>query len=361
MEKKEYWFWLDNLPGIGRVKRRRLLDCFGTAQAVFEAKCKDLQRIAELRETDIAMLLDEKRREEVSENYKRLLRRGIRFLLREDAQYPEKLRYIYDSPDVLYVRGRLPDCTKKAVAIVGARNCTAYGMEMAEYFGRELAAGGVEIISGLARGIDSAAHRGAIAAGLTYGVLGCGIDRCYPPENLELFMEMEQKGGIISEFGIGVLPKAGNFPMRNRIISGLADGVLIIEAREKSGSLITAQLGLEQGKDIFALPGRGCDELNRGCNQLIKQGAFLADSPKDILEFYDLELKKVWKENEKNKKFLDLNWEMVYSGLSLEPKHISQIMEETKLSLTETMEALLSLEMRGYIKKVNRNYYVSIN
>ena len=220
----------------------------------------------------------------------------------------------------------------------------------------------MEVISGLARGIDSAAHRGALEGqGATYGSLGCGIDRCYPIENLELFMEMQRYGGIISEYGPGVAPKAGTFPMRNRIISGLADAVLIIEAKEKSGSLITAQLGLEQGKDIFAVPGRGCDILSKGCNQLIKQGAFLVDSPQDILDYYQIEMKKIWKENKKSENFLDLKWEMVYSGLSLKPKHIHTIMEEMNMSLADTIEVLLSLKMRGYIKKVDRNYYVLVN
>ncbi len=372
LTEKECWFWLDNLQGIGKVKRKKLLECFQTTKAVFEAKRDELEKIPELRHADIDLLINQRIKEAVQEEYCKMRQKGIVFILRDEKEYPEKLRYIYDSPDVLYVRGKLPDAKKKAIAIVGARNCSVYGMEMAGQFGKELAKAGVEIISGLARGIDSSAHKGALAVcgnnmeagsttGATYGVLGCGIDQCYPVENLELFMEMQKCGGVISEFGQGVAPKAGNFPLRNRIISGLCDGVLIIEAKEKSGSLITAQLGLEQGKDIFALPGRSCDVLSRGCNGLIKQGAFLTDSPKDILNFYQIEMKKIWKDNEKNKKFLDLKWEMVYSGLSLEPKHIEEIMKETNMSLADTIETLLSLEMRGYIKKVNRNYYILVN
>ncbi len=361
--EKLYWFWLDNLQGIGKVKRKRLLEHFQTIEGIFKAKREELEKIPELRACDIDRLTEEEKKERVEGEYEKLKRRGIRFLVKGEKDYPMKLAYIYDSPDVLYVRGNLPDPEKRAVAIVGARNCTAYGIQMAEEFGRELAKAGIEVISGLARGIDSAAHRGALEAhrGKTYGVLGCGIDQCYPIANLELFMEMERKGGIISEYGMGVKPHAGNFPLRNRIISGLCDGILIIEAKEKSGSLITAQLGLEQGKDIFAVPGRGCDVLSRGCNGLIKQGAFLVDSPDDILEFYQIEMKKLWEENKKNKNFLDLKWEMVYSGLSLEPKHIHTIMEEVDMSLADTMEILLSLEMRGYVKKVDRNYYVSVN
>lgn len=361
LTEKEYWFWLDSLKGIGREKRKKLLDWFGTTKAVFLAKREELEQIPGLGKVSVEALTDEKGKEALREEYDKMRQKGIRLILKGEEEYPEKLKYIYDSPDALYVRGRLPSPEKKAIAIVGARNASSYGLEMAEQFGRELSLAGVEIISGLARGIDSAAHRGALASNFTYGVLGCGIDRCYPMENLELFMEMEKKGGVISEFGIGVHPKAGNFPLRNRIISGLCDGVLVVEAKEKSGSLITAQLGLEQGKDIFAMPGRGCDILSRGCNHLIKQGAFLADTPEDILDFYQIDMKKIWEEDKKNKKFLDLKWEMVYSGLSLEPKHICTIMEEADMSLADTMETLLSLEMRGYVKKVDRNYYILCN
>lgn len=385
LTEKECLFWLDNLQGIGKVKRRNLMELFQSAKAVCEAKREELEKVPGLGKFDVAMLTQEEAKERTKENYQNMRQKGIRFLVRGEADYPEKLNYIYDSPDVLYVRGKLPDKEKKAVAIVGARNCTSYGIEMARWFGKELAKAGLEVISGLARGIDSAAHFGAVDGykeilsvypqgggeridkgilneiGRTYGVLGCGIDKCYPIENLELFMEMQEQGGIISEYGMGVQPRAGNFPLRNRIISGLCDGVLIIEAKEKSGSLITAQLGLEQGKDIFAVPGRSSDILSKGCNRLIKQGAFLADTPEDILEFYEIEMKKIWKESKKNEKFLDLKWEMVYSGLSLKPKHIQIIMEETGMALAEVMEVLLSLEVRGYVKKVDRNYYVLAN
>ncbi len=362
MTEKECLFWLDNLQGIGKVKRNRLLKKFQTAKGIFEAKREELVDIPELRKVDIDTLTKQEIKEKVKEEYQKMKKKGIRLIVKGEEEYPEKLFYIYDSPDVLYVRGKLPNPEKKAIAIVGARNCTAYGIEVAEWFGKELAKAGMEVVSGLARGIDSAAHCGAMEGqGSTYGVLGCGIDQCYPIENLELFMEMQKIGGVISEYGIGVQPRAGNFPLRNRIISGLADGILIIEAKEKSGSLITAQLGLEQGKDIFAVPGRGCDILSKGCNQLIKQGAFLADAPEDILNYYQIEMKKIWEDKKKIENFLDLKWEMVYSDLSLKPKHIQTIMEETDMSLAELMEILLSLEMRGYVKKVDRNYYVLTN
>ncbi len=362
MEEKEYYFWLHSRDGIGTVKRERLLNHFGTAKEVFRAKKEQLEEVKGITLNDITKIIEQRNEEIIHKTYENLLKRGISFVLREEKEYPECLKNIYDSPSALYLRGKFPDKTKKVVAIVGARNCSSYGIEMATYFGKELAKAGIEIVSGLARGIDTAAHKGALQAtkGTTYGVLGCGIDRCYPIENLELFLEMEKRGGIISEFGVGVSPKAGNFPMRNRIISGLCDGILVIEAKEKSGSLITASLGLEQGKDIFALPGRSCDILSKGCNNLIKEGGFLVDTPEDIIEFYDIKWNAIWKENEISKKFLDLKWEMVYSDLSLKPKHITCIMEDTKLSLAETMEVLLALEMRGYVKKTSGNYYVLV-
>ena len=201
-----------------------------------------------------------------------------------EAQYPPHLKYLPAMPRRLYYRGRLPG-SEPAVAIVGSRRCTAYGREQAAYFAEVLAGHGVSIISGMAAGIDAAAQGAALdAGGLSFGVLGCGADVCYPPGEKELYLRLMEKGGLISEFEPGSEPVAWHFPVRNRVISGLADAVLVIEARPRSGSLITANFALEQGRTVYALPGRVTDAYSEGCNELIAQGASVALSPDVILE-----------------------------------------------------------------------------
>lgn len=210
----------------------------------------------------------------------------IEYYGKEDRQYPQRLRVLPGSPGRLYVKGELPPEDRPAVAVVGARICSEYGRSQAFEFARILAEHGVAVISGLARGIDAAAHRGALAGGgRTYAVLGSGVDNCYPKMNFPLYCEiLESGGGILSEFPPLSRPEAWHFPVRNRIISGLADAVLVIEARKRSGSLITADCALEQGRTVFALPGRVGDALSEGCNYLIYQGAVPAYSPEAVLQ-----------------------------------------------------------------------------
>ncbi len=283
----------------------------------------------------------------------------FQYISQENNAYPEKLRHIYKPPKALYVRGGFPEESKLCIAIIGARNCSTYGKETAYYFARELAKNGAEIVSGLARGIDGAAHKGALACGKkTYGVLGCGIDVCYPKEHARMYEEMEKEGGIISEYGLGIAPLAGYFPMRNRIISGLSNGILIIEARERSGSLITVEYGLEQGKDIFVLPGRICDELSRGCNRLLKAGAIPVTEPSDILEYYGVAVDKRGVATKKNNNLLEKHEEVVYSNLCLVPKHLNQVVVECNLPAATVMQSLILLEIKGYIKQPTKSYYI---
>lgn len=289
---------------------------------------------------------------------------GIYWVAKGTKEYPDKLNYIHGAPEGLHVRGKLPEEKPLTIAVVGARNCTEYGKEMAKHFARELAAAGVQIISGMARGVDSYAHWGALeAGGATYAVLGCGTDICYPPENKKLREKILERGGVISEYEDGTVPLPAYFPQRNRIISGLSDGVLVIEARRKSGSLITAALGLEQGKDVFALPGRSTDALSRGCNALIRQGAVLVESPEEILREYEICGKYKFDKMEINKKNnipLETKDKIVYSGLSLEPKHLNEIAKEAKMTVSETMQVLLNLELAGRIKEAGGGYYVIV-
>lgn len=199
--------------------------------------------------------------------------------------YPAMLRQVRHAPRRLYVRGDLPEADKAAVAIIGARRCSSYGREMARWFGAELSSAGVQIISGMAAGIDGIAQQAALSAGgRSFGVLGCGTDICYPKENRDLYEALLENGGILSEHPCGTMPLAGYFPSRNRVISGLSDIVLVIEAKQRSGTLITVDFALEQGRDVYVLPGRLTDACSAGCNRLLRQGAGVALTPADILE-----------------------------------------------------------------------------
>lgn len=362
MKDNIYWYWLCNLKGIGIKKIDSLIRYYNNPKCIFNAKRNDLQKIKQLNEKDIDELTDEKNKIMSFDKYNQIVKDGIRFITRNEKEYPQKLLNIYCPPWGIYVKGKLPREKAISIAIVGARNCSAYGRETAYWFAEKLSQNNINIISGLARGIDSYSHKGALSAGgYTCGVLGCGINICYPPENIELYKEIEGRGGIISEYGFDVKPVAGNFPMRNRIISGLSDGILVIEAKRKSGSLITADLGLEQGKEIYVLPGRVTDSLSEGCNRLIKQGARCVTDPCDILEDLPLFNKAFCIENKKSKDLLETKEKIVYASLSLEEKHIEQISYETGFAINEVMEVVLSLEMKEYIIQTEKNHYIVLS
>ncbi len=358
MTSKEYWFWLCNLEQIGIKKIRLLLEFFGTPEEIYRDNGNGLDQVKLLSVTDKETILRSKMKERIQENYAKLASRGIYFVTKDEDQYPSQLHNIYNPPYGLYIKGTLPREDRISIAIVGARNCSDYGRETARYLAGELAGHGIQIISGLARGIDGYAHEGALAAGgSTFGIEGCSVDICYPKENFKLYMKMQNNGGIISEYGLNCYPRPYNFPMRNRLISGLSHGILVIEAKEKSGSLITADMGLEQGKNIYAVPGRCMDFLSLGCNNLIKMGAKLVTGPEDILEDYGLNYKNCKNQLKKNDKLLETKEKIVYACLSFLPKHMNEIAGETNLSIVELTEILMQLELKNYIRQVRKNYY----
>lgn len=281
---------------------------------------------------------------------------GIQYIRQGDAAYPGRLLKHKGMPKGLYVMGRLPDDSRPSIAIVGARRATSYGKEIARSFARELIKAGVQVISGMAWGIDGMAHQGALEGGDdTFAVLGCGVDVCYPLGHRRLYEQLIQRGGILSEQPPGMPPKPGHFPARNRIISGLSDLVLVVEAKERSGSLITADLALEQGKDVFAVPGRVGDELSKGCLNLLKQGAGLADSPQVLLEVLGIEPKI---SDEHKKIVLEKNEDIVYSWISLQPVSSEELIKRTHFGSREVLLALVGLELKGCIKEVQKNQYV---
>lgn len=310
--------------------------------------------------------IQEVRKRNHGKEYETLQARGISFVTYEDAAYPEALASLFEAPRFLYYKGTLPE-KMPLVAIVGARKCTPYGRETAYRIARELAERGVGVISGLAYGVDVAAHEGALAGGgRTYAVLGCGVDVCYPGSHRNTYEKiLSTGGGILSEYPPGTSPLSWFFPQRNRIIAGLSDGVLVTEARKKSGSLITVSLGLEYGKNIYAIPGRITDVLSEGCNYLLKEGAKPVCSADDIIEDlqgnFTVGKGKKREENCKNYEFLKntlaTNEKMVYAILRLEPKHIEEIQEETKLAPELLPEVLHTLCSYGCVKRYGQAYY----
>ncbi|ROR30755.1 DNA processing protein [Mobilisporobacter senegalensis] len=379
MLNDEYIHWLNCLPDIGIKKANELLDYYKDARNIYYAKEEELILIPSLTKQNIESILSDKNKESAKISYDKLYKKGIYFVTKDNTAYPEKLKHIFEPPMGLYVKGRFPKTDIKTMAIIGARNYSVYGKEMAKFFAKELGEKGIQVISGLARGIDSFAHQGAIETiGGTFGVLGCGIDICYPRENIELYTRMEQCGGIISEYGLGIPPLPGLFPMRNRIISGLSDGILVIEAKLRSGTFITVDYGLEQGKDIYAIPGRITDISSSGCNNLIKMGAKLVTCVDDIIEEFIAncenlcldkycDLSSDLKEelnlnnflgNKKIYKKLETKEKIVYDMLSLNPKHLEEIILNTDLDMKELIDILVNLQLKDCIKQIGNHYYV---
>jgi DNA processing protein len=283
-ETLKYWLALRSVDHVGSVGFRILLEAFGSPARVFSAPLKALHALPGVGAKAAKQIREFREWDRVDAELEKARSLGVTILPFTDASYPWRLLEIHDFPPLLYVRGTLM-ADEACLAVVGSRAAGTYGRYTAERLSRELALRGVTVVSGLARGIDTAAHRGALAGrGRTIAVLGCGLDVAYPPENAALLEEILRRGAAITEYPFGTPPNANHFPARNRIISGLSLGVTVVEATEKSGSLITARLALEQGRDVFAVPGSVDAAGSRGTNRLIKEGAKLVESADDILE-----------------------------------------------------------------------------
>ncbi|HUL22241.1 MAG TPA: DNA-processing protein DprA [Thermodesulfobacteriota bacterium] len=350
-----YWLALSLIRGLGSVLIKRLLDRFKTPEAVFQAPLKDLTQIEGLGERVASEIRKGPLEKEVKREFALLEKVGGTILTLRDDAYPRRLKDIYDPPALLYVRGKLRRDDELAVAVVGSRKTSPYGRWFTERIGRDLAGHGITIVSGLARGIDSVAHMGALdGGGRTIAVLGCGIDVIYPSENRDLFHRIVGQGAVLSEFPIGSRPESGHFPRRNRIISGLSIGVVIVEASAKSGSLITAKYALEQGREVFAVPGNVGAQGSRGTNQLIKEGAKLVESSEDILE----EVLPQWKREgeiaqraEAPGRDLAGGEKILYELLGETPLHIDAIIRESQLDPGKVSSLLLNLELKGLISQ----------
>ena len=276
--------------------------------------------------------------------------------------YPKRLRSLSSMPDMLYYIGRLPDDDRPTAAIVGARMCSPYGRIQAFQYGKFLSENGVQVISGMAAGIDAEGHKGALEGGTpTFAVLGNGVDICYPSSSRGIYRRIPEKnGGIISEYQPGTPGMAYHFPARNRIISGLADVVVVVEAKEKSGSLITAACALEQGKTVYAVPGAVNDTLSRGCHKLIYDGAGIAYSPEVLLDEWGLSVKKKTILKGKTKLGLATDLDLVYSCLDLRPKNLDHIIRKTGFSPGKTAGILGQLILMGLVKETGRQYYIRL-
>ena len=371
------WVELNMTPGIGPRAAAKLLERFGSAEAVYSATRSELEQlrlVPEAIDTIIARNLQAAADAEISA----VRKLGGDILLLDDGVYPSSLREIYDPPIVIYVKGSWSECLNQpCIAVVGSRRCSTYGQNSALMIARDLAQRGVTVISGFARGIDAAAHRGALeASGRTVAVLGTGIDECYPRDNKRLAAEILEKGGaLVTQFPLGTPPVSENFPYRNRIISGLSLGVLVVEASENSGSLITARLAMEQNREVFAVPGNITSRNSFGTNYLIKgAGAKLVQQWQDIATELPPQiaarlLPPPFGDGKKEKSLSD-QLAFVPEGLSSSensvfrlltpdaPSHIDTLIDQSRLSISELNSALLSLEMRELVRALPGKCFV---
>lgn len=347
-----HWVALSMAPGIGSVLFKRLTQAFGSPKGVFQASLKDLNKVEGIGQKVAASLKKFDWKHIVEKELRLSEKSGAKMVTWEDEEYPLNLTQIYDPPPLIYVRGSLIPEDRMAVAVVGSRYPTTYGKSAAERIAMGLSRKGVTVISGLARGVDSCAHRGALAAGgRTIGVLGCGLDIIYPPENRELYDRVAAQGAIISEFPLETPPDSDHFPIRNRVISGLSLGVAVVEATLRSGSLITARFALEQGRDVYAVPGNVDSARSEGTNRLIKEGAKLVTQAEDILEEI-LPLSQPAPAETLPQPTLSEEEAKVFSALGREALHIDRVTAQTGISSAKVSAILLTLELAGHIKQL---------
>lgn len=366
VENLKYWVALKSIDGIGNASFQALLEHFGSPDAVFSATVRDLSTIPGINKKSAAAIASFKSWDNIRRQMDTLNNTNMKIITYLDECYPPNLLNIYDRPAFLYVLGQL-EKEDIPIAIVGSRHASTYGRYTTERLSRELALKGITIVSGMARGIDSCAHRGALVAqGRTIAVLGSGLDVIYPPENKNIFNDIVQNGAVISEYPPGTEPLSYHFPARNRIISGMSYGVLVVEAGEKSGSLITARLAMEQGRDVFAIPGTIDSASSRGTNSLIKQGAKLIDNIDDILEDVLPQLERASVKHpprkegnvacgvlqtitERTTDTLSPVDQTIVNILSRDKMHADDIIEGAGLAASEILSSLITLELKGIV------------
>lgn len=351
-----YYLGFNLTPGIGPVRLRRLLEHFGNPERAWTASPAEL-RAAGLDETCVANLVATRARVSLPDELARIRKLGVTLLTWEHPSYPERLRHIYAPPPLLYARGTLLP-NEPAVAIVGTRQATPYGREVARRLAQELARNGVTVVSGLALGIDTEAHQGALAGGgRTIAVLACGVEQPYPLRNRELAARIIDHGALVSDYPPGTAPEPRNFPPRNRIISGLSLGVVVVEAGARSGALITCDFAAEQGRDVLAVPGSILSPASRGCHDLLAQGARLVRGVEDVLD--ELHLAQAAAHEEARRIVLeDLVEATVLESLGPEPLHADEIGRTCGLPAATLASTLTILELKGLVRHVGGMHYV---
>ena len=352
----KYWVGFSLIPGIGRVKLTQLENYFGNLENAWQAAPADLKHSG-LDRSSINAITSWRAKVSLEAEMEKLDRYGVKVLTWHDADYPSRLKEIYDYPPVLCVRGSLLPDDEWCLAVMGTRRATVYGRQVTEEIVADLARSRIAIVSGLAKGIDSIAHSSALdAGGRSIAVFACGLDVVYPAENANLARRIMQQGALISEYPLGTRPKAENFPRRNRIMSGLSLGVLVVEAGETSGAMITARLALEQNREVFAIPGSILSPASRGTNHLIQEGAKLVGHYTDILEELNLtavarqvELKEVIPASETES--------LLLKQLSAEPTHIDEVCRSSGLPISAISSTLAMMELKGLVKQVGTMNY----
>jgi len=353
----KYWVGFSFIPGIGRVRFSQLESHFGSLEAAWKASAGELRQ-ARLDDAVVRTINTGRPKVSLDDEMAKLERFGIQVLTWHDDAYPARLKEIYDYPPILYVRGAITAADEWCLAVVGTRRATAYGRQVTEEIVTDLARSSITIVSGLARGVDSVAHQAALdAGGRTIAVLACGLDIIYPAENLNLARRIVENGALISEYPPGVKPRPDHFPRRNRILSGMSLGVLVTEAGDGSGALITADLALEQNRDVLAVPGSILSPASRGTNHLIQQGAKLVQRCQDILE--ELNLRAVAQQMEFKEIIPESATEAeLLKRLSAEPVHVDEVCAGTGLPVSTVSSTLAMMELKGLVRTVGNMSYV---
>lgn len=375
MDNNAFEFWFANQLFISNKDKYILKHKFGSAFNIFMEKKDNIAKVLnEDKAAKFEIYKDKYSIEEIYKKYNDICKENIKFTTKFNRDYPNILNNISASPYALFYKGTLPNNDRPSVAIIGARNCSDYGIEVAKIISYKLAENGINIVSGMALGIDGIAQKEALKAkGYTLGVLGCSVDICYPASNKNLYDELILKGGIVSEYPISFPPRKNCFPARNRLISGFCDAIIVIEARKKSGTLITVDRALEQGKDVFVVPGRISDELSYGCNNLIMQGANIIYDYNEFINYVcDKYISKNCNDTEKYKKNtfqekitkdntfydnLNKDEKIIYNLLFNRTLSLEEIISNTKFNINKIKDLLLELMIKDIIIEVGKGYY----
>lgn len=356
MRDLKYWVWLASLPGIGARRFYHLINKFETAENVFHSTSEELKSYAVIGDELAQVIVTNRNLEKIDNYLKKVKDNGINVYLSKDEEYPVNLKNIYDPPPVLYALGELKKEDVNAIGMVGSRKASEYGLKTAEKLAMELVQQGITVVSGMALGIDAAAHKGALrGGGRTIAVFGCGVLNPHPKSNIGIYKEIIKNGAVVSEYPIGATALPGNFPARNRIISGLSLGTLVVEANARSGSLITADFALEQGREVFAVPGNINSPGSQGTNSLIKNGAKLVDGVEDILcelqgDYILARANSLAMQVEEGEAF-------IVAALMEQAKTIDELAAATGMEISELLSQTALMELKGIIKSIDGVYY----